>query len=198
MSPILQVFGTLNHRNAVFVGFFVHSKLYQNYHDVSLSEREREFTQILLLMRWDARLGFPGGMVDEGESLVEAALREVQEEIHFFRINAHLSLEEQHRQRSKFIGRLHPIVSHQIKPDLNVHFFSCELSVKERDEIRTHAHLAIHANAEVAGVNFIHCFDRSNKGFSSLLTHGFFAPGVKEELMSMIDVHNIEILRPKK
>jgi U8 snoRNA-decapping enzyme len=194
MSPILKTFGTPNRRNAAFVGFFVRSKLYQGYHHVSSDDQDRDLTQILLLMRWDARLGFPGGMVDEGESLAEAALREVQEEIHFFKLDPALSSEEQKQQQSRFLGRLTPIVSHQIKPDLNVHFFSCEISIEERDYIRAHAHLAPHANAEVAGVNFIHCFDRSKKGFSTLLTHGFFAPGVREELISLIDHHTIEIL----
>ena len=194
MSPVLQNFGTLNQRNAVFVGFFVRSQLYQGSPHLSSIDQERELTQILLLMRWDARLGFPGGMVDEGESLLEAALREVQEEIHFFHLDTTQSIEVQHHQKSKLLARLVPLVSHQVKPDLNVHFFSCEISVEERDYVRTHAHLAMHAGAEVAGVNFVHCFDRSEKGFSSLLTHGFFAPAVKEELMSLIDAHKIEIL----
>ena len=194
MYPTLQKFGTLNQRNAVFVGFFVRSHLYHGSPHVSSSDRERELTQILLLMRWDARLGFPGGMVDEGEGLAEAALREVQEEINFLQLDATASPEVQARQRARYVQRFNPLVSHQVRSEFNVHFFSCEISRDERDHIRAHAHLALHANAEVAGVNFIHCFDRANKGFSKLLDHGFFAPGVREELMCMIKAHDIEIL----
>jgi len=194
MSPTTQPFGTRNQRNAVFVGFFVRSKLYRGSPHVPSFDHDRELTQILLLMRWDSRLGFPGGMVDEGESLAEAALREVQEEIHFFHPDSTRSSAEQTQQRLTFLARLTPIVSHQAKPDLNVHFFSCEISIEERDYIRTHAHLALHAKAEVAGVNFIHCFDRSQKGFSKLLACGFFAPCVKEELIWLLDTHQIDIL----
>ena len=109
MSPTTQTFGTLNQKNAVFVGFFVRSKLYRGSPHVSSVDHERELTQILLLMRWDSRLGFPGGMVDDGETLVEAALREVQEEIHFFHPDATRSKAVQDQQRLTFLGRLTPI-----------------------------------------------------------------------------------------
>ena len=194
MYTPLQHFGTLNQYNAVFVGFFVRSKLYKDYPHLSPQEQQHELTQILLLMRWDSRLGFPGGMVDEGEKLTQAALREVQEEIHFFIPDQTLSDEEQVQQHDSFLRRLTPLISHQVKPTLNVHFFSCEISIQERDYIKAHAHLALHAHAEVAGVNFIHCFDRGEKGFSSLLTHGFFAPAVREELRYLVQTQNIDLL----
>jgi len=38
---------------------------------------------VLMLLRWDGFVGFPGGKVDEGEDLITALRRELREEINF-------------------------------------------------------------------------------------------------------------------
>ena len=190
-------FGLMNTHNAVFVGFFVQSRLYQGYPHVSRGAQDREHTQILLLMRWDGRLGFPGGRVDEGEDLIEAALREVQEEINFFNIGGE-SNADRAQQRAQLKQRLNPIGSHELRPGFSAHFLSCEITISEREYIRSNGHLAPHAHAEVAGINFVHCFDLPAKGISSLLKRGLFAPGVQEELQWLLETHNIDVFTLSK
>ena len=175
-------FGTLNKKNGVFVGFFLRSKLYKNYHHVSAEIQNSDYIQVLLLMRWDSTLGFPGGFMDRGESLPQAALREVQEEIHFFTIDPTQSREERTHLSQSYIERLTPLISHQIKDDMNVHFYSCEITPQERDMICTNAHRAKDYSAEVAGVNFVHCIQRDSRGVYTLLKSDILAVAVKEEL----------------
>ena len=188
-------FGQMNDQNAVFVGFYVRSKLYQDYDYVSQEVRDQEHTQILLLMRWDGRLGFPGGRVDPGEELIDAALREVREEIHFLLVNG-ASPQERATQQGQLRQRLQPIGAHELRAGFTAHFLSCEITPAERDYIRANSHLALHANAEVAGVNFVHCFDLPNKGLSSLLEHGLFVPGVRDELAWLLETHGIDVVTP--
>lgn len=43
--------------------------------------KENPSQKILLVHRWDGRIGFPGGKVDENETFLEAIKRELQEEV---------------------------------------------------------------------------------------------------------------------
>lgn len=75
-------------------------------------EYNNKNTKLLLYMnRWDGKIGFPGGKVDSGETLLQALKREVLEEINF-----DLTIDP------KFI------CSHNIKEkNKNVHLFHLDL-----------------------------------------------------------------------
>ncbi|XP_033731497.1 U8 snoRNA-decapping enzyme-like [Pecten maximus] len=74
---------------------------------------------ILMQMRFDGVIGFPGGLVDPGEDPVEAANREMVEEIGLD-LKKHSITKENH------------IVSYfNAKKDLVLHFFGLEVTLKE-------------------------------------------------------------------
>lgn len=166
-------FGTLNKRNGAFIAFHLKSKLYDGYSAVDKETQKKDIPQILLLHRWDSKLGFVGGMVDEGEDLISAAKREAMEEINFdFDLLSHIELK--------------PVCSHQIKDDMNVHLFSAEIDADYKKMILKNAMAASDFEAEVAGLVFQQVFQMKGRGFDEFIENGYFAPAVAEELVELV------------
>lgn len=166
-------FGTLNEKNGVFIAFHLKSKLYENSESVGKDIQGKEIPQILLLQRWDGKLGFVGGFVDEGEDLETAAKREAMEEINFdFDLLNHLSLK--------------PVCSHEIKENMNVHLYSVEIDKDDKNMILKNAMMASDFDSEVCGLVFQQIFEMEGKGFKEFLENGYFAPAVIEELEYLV------------
>lgn len=170
-------FGTLNKRNAAFVAFFLKSPCYKGYSYVKEDVQKLNIPQVLLLQRWDGKMGFVGGMVDEGEDILTSALRETREEIGF-------NIEEHHLQ-------LREVCSHETSGDLNVHLYAVEIDLGLKRLILSKAHEAADYEAETCGVIFQQILDIEKNGFNAFLENAYLAKAVKEELEIMRDKFNL-------
>ncbi len=124
-------------KNAVFVAVICDDvQPYRNYDGVPLDMRDAVIPRVLMLLRWDNLFGFPGGFVDDDESLRQAAVREVWEEI------GHEINEEQ----------LHPICSHVDEHEFATHLYSIVVNFIEFQQMCKKAPGAVHYIAETLGV----------------------------------------------
>jgi len=133
---------------------------------------------VIMIDRWDGRTGFPGGTLEEGESLQEALVREVKEEIG-------LNIKPQ---------KLIPVVSREWK--ITSHLFGLELIEMEflyiyyhilnnfSRSILLHAHEEMdssHFLSEITGIKIVPILNQEGKGINKFLQNGFAGHG-KEDL----------------
>lgn len=160
-------------RQAAFVIFYaLDGKPWENYPADKLNRHRLVIPVCLMLNRADGALGFIGGMVEEGETLIEAATREVQEEI------GH-SIEVE----------LEPLVAHDIGP-ISTHVFSALATYEQLRKIQGEAINGSHFGAELTGVFLPHLIDYNSAigkgdGLVNLLKAPM-APSVREELIHFL------------
>lgn len=71
-------------RDVVFLAIYCDdSKPWIDYNGLSKEDRGKNIPLVFMIVRWDGYIGFAGGKVDEGETLIQALCRESKEEINF-------------------------------------------------------------------------------------------------------------------
>ena len=144
--------GTLGAKNSAFVAFYT-----KGYHHYQTSEECRNWgsdawnSKIALMgvvMRWDGSFGFVGGKVDQGETLLDAVIRETMEEVGTAITEEQLTLMCTHEMED---GN-----SHQ-----NTHLYLCELTPEELYKVRTNADTSEHGRVEASAFNVVHMVEDS-------------------------------------
>lgn len=171
--------GTIGTKDSVFVAFYTKA-----YHHYQTNEECRNWgekcwnTKIALLgtvMRWDGSMGFVGGKVDDGESLIQAAIRETKEEVGTD-INA---------------DQLTLMCSHEmIDGDFkqNTHIYLCEVTPAKMYEIQKNSQTSEHGTIESSGFNVVHMVDDAFINLPNLV----WAGTGKEELNILLNLGLIE------
>ena len=129
---------------------------------------------MLMQMRTDGGLGFPGGMVDKGEYLTEALNRELKEEINVENLVHPNSI---------------PFCSHLIKKNgkkMATHLFELKVNESRLKEIIASATEATDFLVENRG-NVIMTLDESSDEYNKNLLESKLASSVKEELELVIE-----------
>ncbi len=133
---------------------------------------------LIMIDRWDGRMGFPGGTVNEGESLLEALVREIKEEIG-------ITIKPE---------KVHPVVSHENR--LVTHLYG--LKVLEAEFLHIYYHIlnnfsrsillhayeegdTSHFMSEITGIKIVPLIQHENKGINKFVENAF-AGATREDL----------------
>lgn len=161
--------GSMADRNAAFV--CLHTDNYKHYAGAPAEWGEKalnaDVTLFAAVVRWTGAIGFPGGLVEAGETLLECAIRECREEVGF----------------SPSAENLVPVCSHEINPGFRSHLFSYKVTPEELYDIQRNSVDAEHARLEGCGVIVYHSTKASRKNI--LNTPG--AKSVREELEVLME-----------
>jgi len=136
----------------------------------------KEYPQRALVnmqMRFDGKLGFPGGLIDDGEDVVAALNREIKEEM----------------------GEGLPTVRqqdwicthHNIQNKIILHFFCKEVSEEEFLVLEGNANKAVEFGVEVLGVVRVplYTMERRNNGFPQFLANNFCGNSMFQLLLGL-------------
>ncbi len=118
------------------------SKPYEHHIEVPKHKRGVQIPLVLMHMRWDGFIGFPGGKVETGEELHEALIREMEEEYNF-------TVRLKHLVNDKPIHLCSHADNHG---ELHTHCFELEVSKSEFKRVIELATEAEHFGSEVQGV----------------------------------------------
>lgn len=164
MHPRLET-GKLAARNAAFVAFICPDVLHYADAPEDFGIADKKVTLLGMVSRWDSTQGFPGGMVEEGETLVQAAVRECYEEIN-------LHVDPYH---------LHFVATHKISDTMNSHIFVKYCTREELYDIQRGSLDATHYRMESGAFIVHHIFPDS---FQNLIESSL-AKTVREGLYTL-------------
>ena len=72
---------------SAFIAIFCEDSFYRNYDYLTEDKRNFIIPLVLMLNRWDGKIGFIGGKIDEGESHLQCIIIELKEEIGYDLLN---------------------------------------------------------------------------------------------------------------
>ncbi len=170
-------FGHINPEktNAVFLAIYVEEFAPWKYFKDEF--QHTKCPAVIMIDRWDGRIGFPGGTMEKGEPILEALRREIKEEIGI---------------RVK-LDNLSPIASFEWK--IATHLYG--MKVQETEFFYIYYHIlnnfsrsillhayeegdASHFLSEITGIKIVPLIQHKNKGISQFLQNNF-AGSAKEE-----------------
>ncbi|XP_020904194.1 U8 snoRNA-decapping enzyme [Exaiptasia diaphana] len=142
----------------------------------------------LMQFRFDGRLGFPGGFVDENESLEEAVNRELKEEMGPTSEPVSITTD------NYVITHLYEqfIAEMKVTKRLCLHFFTKKVSVKQFLELETRCGSQPNLGFEVLGIVRCPVYTLTDKegGFPSFLRNNFVG-NAREQLLIGIAKENL-------
>jgi 8-oxo-dGTP pyrophosphatase MutT (NUDIX family) len=145
---------------------------------------------VIMIDRWDGRMGFPGGTRNEGESIMETLVREIKEEIGI----------------TVKPDKVHPIASHEAK--IVTHLYG--LKVMEIEFLHIYYHILnnfsrsillhayeegdeSHFMSEITGIKIVPIVEHAGKGINHFIGNHFAGSSREELLILMEEVLGMDI-----
>lgn len=168
-------------KNAVFLAIYVTAiKPWKYFKDQIQSV---ECPAVIMIDRWDGRMGFPGGTCDEGETIIDALVREIKEEVGI----------------TVKPDKVKPIASHEWK--IATHFYGLEVTEIEFLHIYYHIlnnfsrSILLHAYeegdeshfmSEITGIKIVPLVEHAGKGINHFIGN-HFAGSSREDLLILME-----------
>ncbi|WP_024954747.1 NUDIX domain-containing protein [Sulfurospirillum arcachonense] len=184
MEEIKRIaFGKINpaKNNAVFLAIYVKDIAPWKYFKDDI--KHTRCPAVIMIDRWDGRMGFPGGGMKEDEDILDALKREIKEEIG-------ITIKK---------DKVHPIASHEWK--ICTHFYGLEVNELEFLHIYYHIlssfsrSILLHAYeegdesrfmSETTGIKIVPIIEHNKKGINKFLENSF-AGATKQDLEIFLD-----------
>ncbi|XP_039283937.1 U8 snoRNA-decapping enzyme-like isoform X1 [Nilaparvata lugens] len=140
---------------------------------------------VLMQMRFDGYLGFPGGLVDPGEDVIHGLNRELEEEMN-------LDLSKHKVTEKDFV-----FSQHSSSRELTLHFYALETTLPELEKIEAGVHQAKDYGSEVLGLVRVPLYTMRDgfRGFPAFLTHAFIG-SAREQLLHTLQ--HLKIMTPQE
>jgi U8 snoRNA-decapping enzyme len=167
-------------KNAVFLAIYVKEIAPWKYFKDEISRTK--CPAVIMIDRWDGRMGFPGGTMEKDENILDALKREIYEEIG---INVR-------------INQVEHIASHEWK--IVTHFYGLEVNELEFLHIYYHIlnnfsrSILLHAYeegdassfmSEIIGIKLVPIVEHAGKGINKFLENSF-AGATKLDLIALM------------
>ena len=163
-------------QSVFLIPFARECQVYKYYDETGPQQREIIIPLVLMQLRWDGTLGFLGGLVNKGEDLIKALIREAKEEFALI-INKELSKEIK-------------LLSTYGDDSINIHSYYLEVSYERIKEIQRNSFGAKHFYSENQGCILPQIADFKGEGIKKFLTNNFYLTA-KEELKDLIKKENL-------
>lgn len=168
-------------KDAVFLAIYVEAiSPWKYFKDEMLKV---ECPAVIMIDRWDGRMGFPGGTRNEDESLIDALVREIKEEVG-------ITIKP---------DKVHPVSSHESK--IITHLYG--LKVMEIEFLHIYYHIlnnfsrsillhayeegdASHFMSEITGIKIVPLIQHAGKGINYFIDN-HFAGACKEDLLILME-----------
>lgn len=139
---------------------------------------------VIMIDRWDGRMGFPGGTLEEGEPLLDALVREIKEEVGI-RVKPDKVTEVVSFESEKIVTHLYALCVHEVE---FLHIYYHILNNFARSILK-HAYEEddeSHFMSEITGIKIVPIIKHHNKGINKFLENSF-AGSSKEDLLVFLE-----------
>lgn len=146
---------------------------------------------VIMIDRWDGRIGFPGGTLEENEPLLEALVREIKEEIGIKvkpdKVQEVVSFEDE-----KIVTHLYALYVHEIE---FLHIYYHILNNFARSILK-HAYEEddeSHFMSEITGIKIVPIIRHHNKGINKFLENSFAGSSKEDLLIFMEEILGLDL-----
>ena len=156
-------------KNAVFLSIYTDEIAPWKYFNDDI--KHTRCPAVIMIDRWDGRMGFPGGTLEEGEPLLDALVREIKEEVGI-RVRPEKVQGVVSHEDEKFVTHLYALKVNELE---FLHIYYHILNNFSRS-ILNHAYEEAdesHFMSEITGIKIVPIFQHKNKGINKFLENSF-------------------------